>query len=37
MSAPINDNAALESAYGFHKEAVSRSLQCASSKGAGPS
>lgn len=27
MSAPINDNGSLESAYGFHKEAVPRSLQ----------
>lgn len=35
VSAPINDNASLESAYGFHKEAVPRSLHCGGSAGAG--
>lgn len=35
VSAPINDNASLESAYGFHKEAVPRSLHCGGSTGAG--
>lgn len=35
VSAPINDNASLESAYGFHKEARPRSLHRGDSTGAG--